>query len=113
MLDDFNTVPEYVNDAVSRLGGSLEYSEEFPRGCFLLRETEVCDNDLEELICHPGPAGLDLSRTNVGTQGAFVISEMSDLEYLSLYRTRITDRGLSPLRDLINLNWLELGTAPG
>lgn len=113
MTEFFSSIAATARAVLDKLGGSVEYSEYFPRGCMHLAETKVSDADLRDLIISSGPAGLDLSRTDISDSGTGSIGEMTDLEYLSLYKTGVTDNGLAPLRELINLAWLELGTAPG
>lgn len=113
MSEPYNTIPDRALDVLKRHGGAVEHSEQFPYGYVHLGETTVCNADLGDLVFTPGPAGLDLRRTDISDVGCDSIGEMTDLQYLSLYQTKITDGGLFSLRNLSNLSSLELGASPG
>lgn len=106
-------VPDAVRLTLARLGTRIEYTERDPGGIVNLAESEVTNDDLSQLIVHPGFAALHLEKTSISDDGLTSVGEMSSLEGLRLYDTLVSDCGLKSLLGLSRLERLNIGCDPG
>lgn len=95
--------------AIEKLGGKVERNAEHDVIKVDLNNAKVTDADLKWLRAFPALQWLDLRITNIGDEGVSNLKLLHNIKFLNLFRTNLTDKGLVELNGLGQLETLLIG----